>query len=121
MKTLIVCKAKGLAMWLVLLCATLCDASVADAQSPAAKSSRTVYICTGPYAEAYHATPHCTGLANCSGDIKKVTQADALTLGRHPCKIYYKHSATTSCLTSIQSAPESRQEHLKEHLANLKQ
>lgn len=49
----------------------------------------TVYICDGPYAEAYHNTPDCTGLSNCSGSVLEVTEQEAIDMGRHPCEICY--------------------------------
>ena len=37
---------------------------ISDSNDIAAKA-QTVYICTGPYAYAYHSTPNCPGLSNC--------------------------------------------------------
>ena len=49
--------------------------------------TRTVYICTGPYAQRYHGKKSCRGLKNCSGSIKKVTLDEARQLGKTPCRI----------------------------------
>ncbi len=51
--------------------------------------SGDVYICTGPRSEAYHKTDHCFGLNRCSGDIERVTKAEAKDMGRHECGYCY--------------------------------
>lgn len=51
---------------------------------------KTVYICTGPKAQVYHATSKCRGLNRCSGDIKAVSLED-IKKSRRACKICYKH------------------------------
>lgn len=48
-----------------------------------------VYICTGPYSTAYHKTRHCTGLNNCSMEIKKIQKNKAISMGRHKCGYCY--------------------------------
>ena len=45
-------------------------------------SSRMVYVCTGPTAYAYHIDRNCRGLSRCSGEIRCVSYADALSMGR---------------------------------------
>ena len=45
-----------------------------------------VYICTGPYAKAYHLDSNCEGLDNCSGDIEKISIVKAENMGRRPCR-----------------------------------
>jgi hypothetical protein len=54
-----------------------------------ASSGNTVYICTGPYAEAYHNTTSCRGLSKCSGEIREVTEQEAINMGRHACGYCY--------------------------------
>ncbi len=51
--------------------------------------SEYVYICTGPKAKVYHATPKCKGLSKCSGDIKKVT-LEEIQKSRRACKLCVK-------------------------------
>ena len=52
-------------------------------------SFNSVYICTGPYSEAYHKTDDCMGLSNCSGDVESVTESEAIDEGRHKCHFCY--------------------------------
>lgn len=54
-----------------------------------ASSDSYVYICTGPAAKKYHKTDKCKGLNRCSGEIKKITLAEAKDKSRTPCKICY--------------------------------
>jgi hypothetical protein len=49
-----------------------------------------VYICKGPKSLVYHRSEDCRGLSHCSTQIYKVTLADAVRMGRRPCKIEYK-------------------------------
>lgn len=49
-------------------------------------SNKTVYICTGSTAYAYHANKNCSGLSNCKGEIKAVTLSEAEQQNRKPCK-----------------------------------
>lgn len=44
-----------------------------------------VYICTGPYSEAYHKTEECRGLRRCSGEIECITEKQAKEMERHKC------------------------------------
>lgn len=45
-----------------------------------------VWICTGPYAYAYHEDPDCWQLDNCSEDIEEVTLWEAENdYSREPC------------------------------------
>lgn len=47
-----------------------------------------VYVCNGPTARTYHATPNCRGLSRCSGDVVEVREDEAVgELQRRPCKI----------------------------------
>lgn len=47
-----------------------------------------VYVCTGPTARTYHATPNCRGLSRCSGDVVELSEDEAVDeLQRRPCKI----------------------------------
>ena len=59
----------------------------AIALSTSSSNGVTVYICTGPKAEAYHSKSNCRGLNRCSGDVKKVTLAKAVQMGRRACRI----------------------------------
>lgn len=49
-------------------------------------SNKTVYICTGTKAYAYHVNKNCSGLSNCKGTIKAVTLSEAEAQHRKPCK-----------------------------------
>ena len=53
------------------------------------KTEANVYICTGPQSKRYHKTSSCSGLRNCSGQVKKVTLVEAKKMNRTPCKICY--------------------------------
>jgi hypothetical protein len=47
---------------------------------------QTVYICTGPYAYAYHSSSSCPGLSNCSAQINYVDEGYASNVMRRvPC------------------------------------
>lgn len=46
-----------------------------------------VFICTGGSSKRYHSTAKCSGLRNCGGSIKELTQEGAEKMGRTPCKI----------------------------------
>lgn len=51
----------------------------------------SVYICTGPQSKRYHRTIGCRGLKNCSGEIRKVSLAEAKDkYYRTPCGYCYK-------------------------------
>lgn len=54
--------------------------------SATAKKNPKVFICTGPYAKAYHLKLTCEALTNCGGDIKQVKMKEAVKQGRHLCK-----------------------------------
>ena len=54
------------------------------------QTEQMVYICTGGSSKKYHATKECSGLSNCSGEIRKIAVIDAKKLHRTPCKICYK-------------------------------
>ena len=47
---------------------------------------RTVYVCTGPKAYAWHLDASCSGLNRCSAAIVKMSQADAEKQRRTPCR-----------------------------------
>jgi hypothetical protein len=49
-----------------------------------------VYLCEGPYSKVYHRSNECRGLSRCSTKIVKVTVAEAVKMGRRPCKIEYR-------------------------------
>ena len=40
--------------------------------------NQTVFVCTGPYAYAYHSKSDCPGLSNCSGEIKYTDEISAI-------------------------------------------
>jgi hypothetical protein len=44
-----------------------------------------VYICNGPKSYAFHAHPRCSGLNNCSTQIYKMNESDAMNRGRSAC------------------------------------
>ncbi len=55
-------------------------------QKPTPENVREVYICTSSGAKAYHAREDCLGLANCSGDVKKVDKEE-VSFTRNPCSM----------------------------------
>lgn len=65
------------------------EPELSDTYAPESESENTVYICDGPYAEAYHNTPDCTGLSNWSGSVLEVTEQEAIDMGRQPCGYCY--------------------------------
>ena len=59
--------------------------TISDSNEKTAKA-QTVYICTGPYAYAYHSIPNCPGLSNCRGQINYTDEYSARSsYGRKPC------------------------------------
>ena len=44
-----------------------------------------VYICQGSASYAYHASARCEGLAWCTREVKPITKAEVVKLGRRPC------------------------------------
>ncbi|QLH52843.1 MAG: hypothetical protein CH6_0223 [Candidatus Kapaibacterium sp.] len=50
------------------------------------QNQKCVWICKGPMSYAYHSTPNCKGLKNCSTDIYEVTLEEAKELNRRPCR-----------------------------------
>lgn len=48
-------------------------------------SETYVYICKGPNSTAYHYSPHCGGLRQCSTDLEKLTIKEAVEKGRKLC------------------------------------
>jgi hypothetical protein len=53
------------------------------------QNAEYVYICKGPKSVVYHKAEDCRGLSHCSTQIYKVTLAEAVEMGRRPCKIEY--------------------------------
>lgn len=53
------------------------------------EQTKSVYICTGPKATAYHSSNTCKGLNRCSGEVKAVSLEEAKKT-RRACKICYK-------------------------------
>src|SRR5881398_2460321 len=54
-----------------------------------------VFICKSDAAYAYH-NKYCQGLKKCTHTITKITLAEAISLGRKPCKYCYPASSATS-------------------------
>ena len=48
-----------------------------------------VYICTGAKAKKYHSHSGCSGFGNCKGDIEAISESQAISSGRTPCKKCY--------------------------------
>ncbi|MCF8342723.1 MAG: hypothetical protein K9I82_17230 [Chitinophagaceae bacterium] len=46
-----------------------------------------VYICKGGSSKVYHKSEKCRGLKFCSTNVDKVSEDDAIKLGRRKCKI----------------------------------
>lgn len=46
-----------------------------------------VYICKGGSSKVYHKSERCRGLKFCSTNVDKVSEDDAIKLGRRKCKI----------------------------------
>ena len=51
--------------------------------------SDSVYICTGPYAKAYHNDSECRGILACKADIETVSINKAEDMERTPCSYCY--------------------------------
>ena len=49
-------------------------------------SETYVYICKGPNSTAYHYSPHCRGLRQCSTDVEKLTVKETVEKGRKLCR-----------------------------------
>ena len=49
-----------------------------------------VYICKGSSSKVYHKKENCRGLKFCSSNIDKISQEEAIKLGRRECKIEKK-------------------------------
>lgn len=62
------------------------DCSTPHPPNNTPKASRTVYICTGPRAYAYHYDEWCSGLNRCNYEIQTTTEANASQY-RSPCRI----------------------------------
>lgn len=52
-----------------------------------AKQMRLVFVCTGGSARRYHYDDYCRGLSRCSGDLLVLSEEEALTKGKTPCRI----------------------------------
>jgi hypothetical protein len=48
-----------------------------------------VYICKGGSSKVYHKSEKCRGLKFCSSNVDKVSENDAIKLGRRKCKLEY--------------------------------
>jgi hypothetical protein len=48
-----------------------------------------VYICKGGSSKVYHKSEKCRGLKFCSTNVDKVSENDAIKLGRRKCKLEY--------------------------------
>ncbi len=49
--------------------------------------STEVYICKGGSSKVYHKSDNCRGLKFCSTKVERVSEEDAIKLGRRKCKI----------------------------------
>ena len=49
--------------------------------------STEVYICNGGSSKVYHKSESCRGLKFCSTKVEKVSEEDAIKLGRRKCKL----------------------------------
>lgn len=48
-----------------------------------------VYVCMSESSVAYHLTKNCTGLDNCTHEIKAMTVSEAVDLKKRECKKCY--------------------------------
>ena len=48
-------------------------------------SGPDVYICTGRSATTYHSRSNCSGMSTCKGSIQRVSEQEAINMGRRPC------------------------------------
>lgn len=46
-----------------------------------------VYVCKGGSSKVYHKSEKCRGLKFCSTNVDKVSEEDAVKLGRRKCKL----------------------------------
>jgi hypothetical protein len=46
-----------------------------------------VYLCKGGSSKVYHKSEKCRGLKFCSTNVDKVSEDDAIKLGRRKCKL----------------------------------
>jgi hypothetical protein len=46
-----------------------------------------VYICKGGSSKVYHKAEKCRGLKFCSTNVDKVSEDDAIKIGRRKCKL----------------------------------
>lgn len=68
--------------------ATLIEEEEEEEEEGETADGSMVYVCTGPTARTYHATPNCRGLSRCSGDVVELSEDEAVDeLQRRPCKI----------------------------------
>ena len=74
-------KVAYLLLILFLITLSSCVGHKRGKKAPAGK----VYVCTGPYARAYHKYRECEGLLKCSMDIELMDEAEALDCGLHLC------------------------------------
>ena len=51
--------------------------------------SEEVYICTGAKAKKYHYYSGCSGLAGCNDIVEAISESQAISSGRTPCKKCY--------------------------------
>jgi len=57
-----------------------------DNISSSVNNSDMVYVCTGPYAKAYHKDKDCKGLTNCSKEIKTISLNETQQMKRYSCR-----------------------------------
>lgn len=69
----------------VLSCVVYIIGLCVVAGSTVSLMAQEVYLCMGPKSSAYHLTPNCRGLRNCSTQLKKMSEKEAVSKGRHAC------------------------------------
>lgn len=70
--------------WIIIIIAALTVSGCSTLDS-----SSTVYICTGRSATTYHSRSNCSGISTCKGSMQRVSEQEAINMGRRPCKKCY--------------------------------
>ena len=74
--------------FVIFICS--CNGSKEDSgrtQTKVKFNPEKAYVCTGPTAKRYHATPECMGLSRCSDEVIEVTAVLAEENGMTPCRM----------------------------------
>ncbi len=53
--------------------------------------TNTIYVCMSKGSVAYHSNRNCSGLAHCKSEVKTMSIADAVKMGKRECHICYKN------------------------------